>query len=197
MASDKEPTIFISFVHDDQRVASLVKDFIESELQLKKGVFLSSDKAQVYAGDVWLDKIRKALESAKLVVLMLSKRSVRRPWVNFEAGGAWLTGKPILPCCYGNLKKDSLPHPYSAIQALDLPDEAHYLLESIHHHLGLTTPRPQTPFYKALQVMLEEKRRSADGRQEKAPSLVGDVVRELRNYYKRLSELLAEFEDEP
>jgi hypothetical protein len=30
-----------------------------------------------------------------------------------------------------------LPHPYSAIQALDLPGEFEYLLDSVCHHLGV------------------------------------------------------------
>jgi len=45
---------------------------------------------------------------------------VARPWVNFEAGAAWLAGKKIIPVCYGNLSSDALPHPYSAIEAVNL-----------------------------------------------------------------------------
>jgi hypothetical protein len=56
------------------------------ELNLSEEVFLSSDKSQIYAGDLWLQKIKEALSAAELVILMLSQRSVARPWVNFEAG---------------------------------------------------------------------------------------------------------------
>ena len=97
--------------------------------------FLSADQTQVFAGDIWLQKIMQSLQEAELVILMLSKRSVQRPWVNFEAGAAWLTNKRIIPCCYGNMSKEVLPHPYSAIQALNLRDESYYLLESVCHHL--------------------------------------------------------------
>ena len=62
-----------------------------------------------------------------------------RPWVNFEAGAAWLADKKLLPVCYGNLSKDALRHPYSAIQALNLQSEAFYLVESINHHLNQPT----------------------------------------------------------
>ncbi len=88
-------------------------------------MFLSSDKSQIYAGDLWLQKIKEALSAAELVILMLSQRSVARPWVNFEAGAAWLADKKVIPVCYGNLSKDALPHPYSAIQALNLQSEAY------------------------------------------------------------------------
>jgi hypothetical protein len=95
------------------------------ELNLSEEVFLSSDKSQIYAGDLWLQKIKEALSAAELVILMLSQRSVARPWVNFEAGAAWLADKKVIPVCYGNLSKDALPHPYSAIQALNLQSEAY------------------------------------------------------------------------
>src|ERR1700730_12387970 len=109
--------LFVSFVHEDEKVASAVQGLLQTELDLREEVFLSSDKSQIYAGDRWLEKIKEALLAAEIVILMLSRRSVARPWVNFEAGAAWLADKKVIPVCYGNLSKDALPHPYSAIQA--------------------------------------------------------------------------------
>jgi len=111
-------------------------------------VFLLSDKSHIYAGDLWLQKIKDALSAAEIVILMLSQRSVARPWVNFEAGAAWLAGKSIIPVCYGNLSKDALPHPYSAIQALNLPSEAYYLLKSVNHQLNLAEPISPNAVYR-------------------------------------------------
>ncbi len=185
--------IFISFVHEDELVAAAVKALIEAELKLPEKVFLSGDKTLVYAGDRWLDKITLALKEAKLVVLMLSKRSVRRPWVNFEAGGAWLTDKTIIPCCYGNQRKDSLPHPYASIHALDLKGEAHFMLQSIHHQLGLTTAKPESPFDKAIQEYARKKKREEEGTK---PSLAEALSEEISNRYKGLQRALEEFKDE-
>src|ERR1019366_1676291 len=134
--------LFVSFVHEDEKLASAVQDLLQTELNLREEVFLSSDKSQIYAGDLWLQKIKEALSAAEIVILMLSQRSVARPWVNFEAGAAWLADKPIIPVCYGNLSKDALPHPYSAIQALNLPSEAYYLLKSVNNQLNLEPYRP-------------------------------------------------------
>jgi hypothetical protein len=136
------PRLFVSFVHEDEKVASAVRDLLQTELDLREDVFLSSDKSQIYAGDLWLQKIKEGLSAAEIVVLMLSRRSVARPWVNFEAGGAWLADKTLIPVCYGNLSKDQLPHPYSAIQALNLPSGAYHLLQSVNHHLNLETMSP-------------------------------------------------------
>src|SRR6266404_393138 len=93
--------IFVSFVHEDDQIASAVRDLLQTELDLREEVFLSSDKSQIYARDLWLQKIKEALSAAEIVILMLSKRSVARPWGNFEAGAAWLADKAIIPVCYG------------------------------------------------------------------------------------------------
>lgn len=142
--------VFISFVHEDEQVASAVQKLIKREIQLGDEVFLSSDKSQMFAGDIWLQKIKTALADSKVVILLLSKRSVNRPWVNFEAGAAWLANKTIISCCFGRIVKEDLPHPYSGIHAINLENQALYLLESVHHHLGLATSKPQLPLPECL-----------------------------------------------
>lgn len=134
--------VFISFIHEEASVATAVQKLIQKKLGKK--AFLSSDQWQIYAGEVWLDRIRAELASAKVVVLLLSRTSIGRPWVNFEAGAAWLTAeKAIIPVCYGGLTKNTLPKPYSEIQALNLKQEGYYLVKSIAHHLGLPPPSPR------------------------------------------------------
>jgi len=136
--------VFISFIHEEQRVATAVQRLLERHFGRKK-VFLSSDQWQVFAGEIWLDRLRAELSSAKIVLLMLSYRSVERPWVNFEAGAAWLSGKALIPVCFGGLTKGTLPKPYSGIQAIDIPDEAYYLLVSVAHYLNVMAPIPFHP----------------------------------------------------
>jgi hypothetical protein len=133
--------VFISFVHEEQEVAEAVQRLLTVSLD-KKVVFLSSDKWQVHAGEVWLDKIKKELSSAKVIVLLLSARSVKKPWVNFEAGAAWLQGIPIVPACFGTLSKGTLPQPYSSVQALDLPSDAYYLATSVAKYVQFLPPPP-------------------------------------------------------
>jgi hypothetical protein len=135
--------VFISFIHEEQQVAEAVQGLLRDMLPTGS-VFLSSDRWQMFAGEVWLDRIRGELLSAKVVVLLLSRCSVTRPWVNFEAGAAWWL-KAVVPACYGGLTKGSLPKPYSGIQALDLRDEWYYLVSSVAHHLGVPLPPPPIP----------------------------------------------------
>lgn len=181
--------VFISFVHEDEHVASAVQNLIQQELKLGDEVFLSSDQAQMFAGDIWLDKIGKSLSDAKVVVLLLSKRSVGRPWVNFEAGAAWLTKKTIIPCCFGRMTKERLPHPYAGIHALDLPTQSMYLLESIHHHLKLESVRP-TP--RLLRALGDLPRGDAPGERS-----LSDVIEAISDPYRRLEDALKRFDDVP
>jgi len=76
--------VFISFIHDETGYAKAVKSFLTQIFDASIQPFMSSDQLQVYAGERWLDRIMGELKTAKVVILMLSKKSVQRPWVNFE-----------------------------------------------------------------------------------------------------------------
>jgi hypothetical protein len=133
---------FISFIHEEAGYAQAVQIFLTQIFETNVRPFLSSDRFQVYAGDKWLDRIMDELQAAKVVILMLSEESVRRPWVNFEAGAAWTRGIATIPVCYGKLQKEGLPKPYSSLQGVDLEARAsdEYLARSVAHHLGLKEP---------------------------------------------------------
>lgn len=81
-----------------------------------------------------------SLKSAKLVIALFSPDAVGRPWVNFEAGGAWFSAdKKLIPLCIGGLTPADLPKPYSNIQGADLEDEdtPYYLIQSLWKILPL------------------------------------------------------------
>ena len=125
--------VFISFIHEERQVADALQQFIRQKLDMHE-VFLSSEW-QIYGGEDWLQKITAELRSAQVVILLLSPTSVARPWVNFEAGGAWLADKPLIPVCHAGLAPGNLPKPYASLQALAIPQDGYYLIRSIHHHL--------------------------------------------------------------
>jgi hypothetical protein len=137
--SGKAHRVFVSFVSEDRRVAEAVQQLLESELDLQGQVFLSAD---LVAGDDWLAEIRAALESAELLVVMLSARSLKRPWINFESGAAWILKRQIIPVCFGKLQTTALPQPYSTFHAVRLPDEVDRLVKGVHTKLKLSGPSP-------------------------------------------------------
>jgi hypothetical protein len=124
--------LFISHVHEDAEVAKALLDFLkESKLE----AFLSSDNWQIHAGEKWFERITAELNAAKLVILLLSDQSVKRPWINFEAGWAWATHKTIIPLCIGGLNKGAMPRPYSDLQGLDLRTDYYDLVRDCYFHL--------------------------------------------------------------
>lgn len=139
-----DSTVFISYVHEDKDIAQAVQSLLSSTLNIEKEVFLSADQTQVLAGHVWLDRIREALQSCELLLLLLSERSINRAWVNFEAGAVWLARKPVIPICIGRMLIEFVPQPYAGMQSVRLPSDAHYMLTSIHRHLALETEPPLT-----------------------------------------------------
>jgi hypothetical protein len=115
------PEIFISYVHQDEIAARALQVFLEAKLPKGSQVFAAGSRLRL--GDDWLEKIRRALKSDKIVIALFSPEAINRPWVNFEAGGAWFSkNKKLIPVCIGGLIPARLPKPYSNIQGIDLED---------------------------------------------------------------------------
>jgi hypothetical protein len=146
--------IFISHIHEEAEVALALKLYFEEQmtqvLGRRPGIFVSSDRWQMRPGN-WLERIRKELDSATIVILVLSKRSIERPWVNFEAGAAWWAkpDKAMIPVCFGDLKPGEMRKPYSDLTAWDLEERLgayHALckaLEVLHPSPWLSPPPDQ------------------------------------------------------
>ena len=132
----------MSFIHEEEYDVSQVRYFIHSVLGYAIESFMSSDQSIIYAGEDWMDKIFTELKSAKVLLSMLSPTSITRPWINFEAGAAWMKDTKVIPVCFRGQMIGNLPKPYSSLQAVDISthDGAYYLVKSIAHYLGLTTP---------------------------------------------------------
>jgi hypothetical protein len=92
---------------------------------------------------------------------MVSRLSVSRPWVNFEAGGAAIKRVPIIPVCFRGMTKASLPKPYGDYQAVDLSDysDQYYLVRSIAHHLGSLQPPLR---WEPLDSMIDRENKISD-----------------------------------
>jgi hypothetical protein len=133
----------MSFIHEEQAVAHHVRKFIHAVMGNSIESFMSSDEEAIYAGEDWMGRIFEELKTAKVLISMLSKKSVRRPWINFEAGAASMGNTKVIPVCFGGLTIGKLPKPYSSFQGIALgTDEAHYyLVSSIAHHLKIDAPK--------------------------------------------------------
>jgi hypothetical protein len=104
--------------------------------------FVSSDVKSIRpGGDDWLFKIRGALAESCIVVVLVSPFSVKRTWVNFEAGSGWLK-KRVVPLCHSGLVLSQLPPPLQSLQSLDLHnhDDLRELCAVVAKAAGLQTP---------------------------------------------------------
>lgn len=137
--------VFISFADDEKEVALAVKDLLCQNVG-SMSVFASADYGQLSGGERWLDRIEAELRSAKVALLLLSSRSVARPWVNFEAGAAWMNRSVLIPVCFGGLMANTLPRPYGDFQAVQLDtvgyEQLYLLMRSVSIAIGEHVPPP-------------------------------------------------------
>ncbi len=136
-----KPIVFVSHVEEDAAIASEIKVWIEDNLLEGVDVFVSGD--DIDPGAKWEERvIEEKLKNCCIALIVCTQTSIRQPWINFEAGGAWVKGAKVIPLCYHGQRKGTLPRPLSSLQALDLsePDDVRKLLETIATDAGLRAP---------------------------------------------------------
>jgi TIR domain-containing protein len=117
-----DASVFISHISEDEPVADWLKDTLNRDFLGIFSVFVSSDTESVVAGEDWLESVHQALDAAAVLITLCSRASIERPWINFEVGAAWITGKPIIPVCHSDLLPAQLPLPLALRQGVTLAD---------------------------------------------------------------------------
>ncbi len=84
--------VFISYATGDSGIADELRGDLESN---GLRCFMAAKDIQIAAE--WQDSIREALMGSKRVLVLLTPRSINRPWVLMETGAAWALGKPLIP----------------------------------------------------------------------------------------------------
>jgi hypothetical protein len=115
--------LFISHISEDRSTAEHLKVVLVRDFLGLLDVFVSSDTESIAAGAEWLRSIEKALHDCAVFVVLCSPESVRRPWINFEAGAAWMRDIPLVPVCHAGLMPHDLRMPLSLKQGIRLGDE--------------------------------------------------------------------------
>jgi TIR domain len=134
--------IFISHISSESALAQALKQRMARDFLGLLDIFVSSDQSTIGAGRKWLDEVDKGLKAADLQIVLASKQSVGRPWVNFEAGAVWLRGIPVIPVCHSGLSPAQLPVPLSLLQAIALTDPLGLakLYDAVAARLKVSTP---------------------------------------------------------
>jgi DNA-binding PadR family transcriptional regulator len=115
--------LFLSHAAVDRPVAEFVRDEIV-RLKPGLGVFLASREGDIRADEDWLAAIQRELRDANAYCVLLTPNSVNRPWVWFETGAAWMSGKPWVIARAGGLDASAIPLPLSVRQSYTLDEAA-------------------------------------------------------------------------
>lgn len=138
-----KPKIFVSHTAKESELAVLLKQEILKDFLGVVEIFVSSDGKSILAGNDWLQQVKASLKEATLEIVLCSKESVSRPWVNFEAGAGWIRGIPIIPVCHSGLHPNDLPIPMTLMNGIVASDAdgLQMLYERIAKLLDMQVPK--------------------------------------------------------
>ena len=154
--------IFISHISSETEIAQRLKERLAKDFLNMLDIFVSSDRSSIQAGAKWLEEVEKALRAADAEIVLCSRESIGRPWIQFEAGAAWLRGIPVIPVCHSGLAPSELPVPLSLLQGLECSQPAglQKLYDTVAGLLGAQTPAVDFAALAAELRALEERNRA-------------------------------------
>jgi hypothetical protein len=120
-----KPTIFISHASEDGAIANLIEQSILKRHPGVFDVFNTSDETTLTPGCHWKDKITDAVKGSLLMCVLLTEDSNQKPWVYWEAGGAYHLGVKVMPLVGPDLPISELQVLFSDIQAVRLLSKEH------------------------------------------------------------------------
>ncbi len=135
--------LFLSYRSVEAKFADLLKKNLVKDFIGLVDIFLASDISSVPAGSLWLEEVVKGLQQSQFHIIICSKYSVYRPWINYEAGAARVRGIPIFPLCHSGLEPNHLPVPLSESEGgvLTEPNSLQKLYERIASMIGSSVPQ--------------------------------------------------------
>jgi hypothetical protein len=134
--------VFISHITEEKELAVKTKELIEESFLGMIEVFVSSDEHSISLGQKWLDNITESLKSCAVEIILCSPKSIKRPWINFEAGAGWIRDIPVIPFCHSGMKPSLLPMPLNLLQAANANEisSLKLLFPVLAHALGSKAP---------------------------------------------------------
>ncbi len=110
--------VFISWSGEKaKKYAKFLEDMLNSVFDERAATFYSGN---IESGSMWLQKINQALSESRVGIIILTKESMKKPWVNFEAGAIFKADSDhtsIIPVCVDISFKDLEEHPLRFFQS--------------------------------------------------------------------------------
>ncbi len=167
----QKPLVFISHITTEKEIAIAFKELIERSFLGMIDVFVSSDPNSIAMGGRWLNNITYGLQNCVIEIVIASRISVTRPWINFEAGAGWVRDVPVIPLCHSGMTPSTLPAPLGSLQAALATDPTHLerVLSVIAKTLDCKLPESDYPTFIAAVEHFEEVSEQMRGVSEKSP----------------------------
>lgn len=129
--------IFLSHASDDHTTADYLRGRLIDAVP-DSHVFLASRPGDIPVGADWLTTIKKELAASDAYMVLLTRASVQRPWVQFETGAAWMSDRTLVTVVAGPLEKQDVPMPLSSFQlySLSVAEEARHVFDALGGHLS-------------------------------------------------------------
>ena len=101
-----KPLVFISHITSEKELAQALRELIQTTFMGMIEVFVSSDPDSIAMGGRWLEEITRGLKNCVVEVVLASPQSIKRPWINFEAGAGWVRDIAVIPVCHSGMTPD-------------------------------------------------------------------------------------------
>jgi TIR domain len=168
--------VFVSHIHEEAALASLLKSRLEQAFGNQLKVFVSSDPSDNPGGDMWLDKLKEELSTpqTRMLIALISPASLPRHWISVELGAAWIRGLRVFPLCHSDISPSKLPRPMQDFGGASVDDASvgKRLIKAVSNATALPLPPLSQSDYELLFVeMRDAARRSTPS----APSLQPSV----------------------
>jgi hypothetical protein len=129
--------VFISHSHEDHTLSEAVAALLNDTLGLRDDEILNTSQSftGLRAGSLVPDELSQAMASAEVCLVLITPASGERPWLQFEAGGAYFGHKRLYTLLHPSAKSPhTLPNNPTLI---DRDEEIAKLIDAIRADLKL------------------------------------------------------------
>jgi fructose-1,6-bisphosphatase/inositol monophosphatase family enzyme len=136
------PDVFLSFASCDRAIAEEIARLLETAFDAPDGAEKTVRCMGTASGDFtptnrFYQQITDEVKAAPVMIALISRRSLKSRWVQYETNARIASGKPLLPAFLPGMDETSLPEPVRAIHGLHCTTLTglFLLLESVQNEL--------------------------------------------------------------
>ena len=148
--------VFVSHSHEDHTLSEAVADLLRDTLGLRDDEILNTSQftTGLKAGSRVGEQLSEAMASAEVCLVLITPASGERPWVQFEAGGAYFGKKRLYTLVHPSAKSPqtltNIPTP------IERPEEIAKLIDAVREDLALDATASTAKAFQAVTRFIGE-----------------------------------------